>query len=445
MMKLPAATLEDAFNACDPAQPLAAGDERYVDLALGRGNDGNAVIQCCRRITRSERPLVQLFAGHRGCGKSTELRRLQKALEEAGYLVAYIEADTDIDLEDTEPTDILLSLIRSLDLSLRKLEIEVSDKHLEDCMQWFAEVVLEKTDRTEIEAEVRSEAEVSGGFPLFAKLLARFSGWIKTGTESKKQVRQNLDPQLSQLLSRGKLFVENARLEVQKKKKKDLVLIVDSLDRIALRNLNDGRTSHEVLFIERGNLLYGLGCHMVVTVPISLLFSSKASNLGAIFPDRHILPMVKIAERQTRAAWSTGRELLKELLSHRLELITVFTENALDKLIEASGGHPRYLMTLVRYALDFVDELPVTNSAVERAILRLINDFDRSIPHDHWPLLVQVHEQQTVKNDAQHQLMLFNLSVLEYQNDERWCDVHPVVLLIRAFRESSKPSLLTKL
>ncbi len=436
-MKLPARSLEDAFNACDPAQPLPAGDERYVDLAPGRGSDGNAAAQCQRRIVRSERPLVQLFAGHRGCGKSTELRRLQSDLEKEGFFVAYIEAHRDIDLEDTEPTDILLSLIRSLDLSLRNAGIEVSEKLLDDFTAWFAEVVLERTQRTEIEAEVRSEAEVGGRFPLFAKLLARFAGWIKTGTESKRQIRQSLDPQISQLLARGKLFVTEARLAVRKQGKKDLVLIVDSLDRVALKDLGDGRTSHEALFIERGDLLHGLGCHMVVTVPISLLFSPKAANLGAVFPDRHVLPMVEIAERSTQARFDAGQDLLRELLEHRLDLDVVFASNDLDKLIAASGGHPRHLMTLVRYALDFVDTLPLGEEAIGKAFMRLVNDFDRSIPHYHWPLLVDVHHEQAVKNDADHQQMLFNLSVLEYQNDERWCDVHPAVLETRAFKEAS--------
>ncbi|MDY7096315.1 MAG: hypothetical protein SX243_25350, partial [Acidobacteriota bacterium] len=37
---------------------------------------------------------------------------------------------------------------------------------------------------------------------------------------------------------------------------------------------------------------------------------------------------------------------------------------------------------------------------------------------------------------AEHQLMLFNLSVLEYQNHKRWCDVHPAVLSLPAFQEA---------
>jgi hypothetical protein len=80
----------------------------------------------------------------------------------------------------------------------------------------------------------------------------------------------------------------------------------------------------------------------------------------------------------------------------------------------------------------------VTVDAVEKAALRLVNDFDRSVPDNHWPLLVQVYKQRAVKNDADHQLMLFNLSVLEYQNGERWCDVHPAVLQTRGFREAAQ-------
>ncbi len=435
-MELPATTLKDAFNACDPTQALPAGDQRYVDLTTGRGEEGGAVGRCHKRISLSAQPLVQLFAGHRGCGKSTELRRLQRELEDDGYFVVYVEAETDLDLEDTEPPDVLLALVRNLDRALREAGIAVDPRHLEDLYSWFAEVVLEKTERREFEAEVRSEAEVKGGVPLFARLMARFSGWIRTGTESKKKVRQKLEPQISQLLDRGRLLVEAARVAVRRNGKEDLVLIVDSLDRVALKKLKDGRFSQEVLFIERGELLKGLACHQVVTVPISLLFSPKAANLAAIFPDRHLLPMVKIAERRTREPWAEGRDLLVELLRHRVDLEVGFEAAAMERLIDASGGHPRHLMTLVRYAFDFVDDLPITGEAAEKAVRRLVNDYGRSIPKDHWPLLAAVYERQVVENDADHQLMLFNLSVLEYQNEDRWCDVHPAVCRLPEFLEA---------
>lgn len=435
-MQVPARTLKDAFNACDPVQPLPAGDGRYVDLSPGRGDEGGAVNQCLRRIVWSADPLVQLFAGHRGCGKSTELRRLQRDLERQDYAVVYIEAETDIDLEDTRPTDILLALVRSLDLALRDKDLAVDAKLLDDFLLWFGEVVLEKSEVREIMAEVHTEAEVKGGVPLFAKLLARFSGWVKTGTESKKNLRQKLDPQISQLLQRTRNFTQAARLAAKNKGAKDLVLIVDSLDRVALKELDDGRSTHEVIFIERGELLKGLGCHTVYTVPISLLFSPRLPNLSAIFPDRHVVPMVKIANRRTREPWAEGHALVLELLAHRLDLGVIFEPGAAEKLVDASGGHPRHLITLARYAFDFTEELPVTNLAAERAAQRLVNDYGRAIPEHHWDLLARVWADQAVKNDSDHQQMLFNLSVLEYQNEERWCDVHPAVLELPQFQKA---------
>ena len=434
MPSLPATNLTDAFNACDPARPLDADDPRWVDLEAGRGDEGSAVAQCRRRILRSDTALVQLLAGHRGSGKSTELRRLQRSLEREGYFVAYFEVDADLDLEDTEPPDILLAFIRNLEAALRDKGLKLDSKLLEDFLLWFGEVVFEKNTLTAIEGEVRSEVALGAEVPLFGKLLARLTGQVKTGTESKKNVRQKLDPQMSHLLDRGRLLVTAARTAVRKAGHKNLVVIVDNLDRIALKDRGDGRTSHEVLFIERGELLKGFGCHTVVTVPISLLFSPKLANLSAIFPDRHVLPMVKIAEHMSRRPWPPGRELLERILRERLDLDNLFEDGVGDALISSSGGHPRLLMTLVRYALDFVDDPPVTRDAAHKAMRRLVNDYDRSIPESHWPLLARVHRDQAVLNDDAHQLMLFNLSVLEYQNQDRWCDVQPAIVGLPQFQ-----------
>lgn len=443
-LQLPARNLKDAFNACDPTQPLAAGDERYVDLAPGRGEEGGAVHQCLQRIERSNQPLVQLFAGHRGCGKSTELKRLQGDLEKAGYFVAYIDADADLDFEDTEPVDILLALLRNLDLVLREEGIQVKVDLLEDFLAWFDEVTGESTRTREAGATARGEAEIKGKIPLFAKLMARLTGWVKTGSTSKETIRRQLDPLISQLLQRMKNFTLAAAQAAKKQKEaKDLVVIVDSLDRIALKRLpeggpDSGRTTHEMLFIERGELLKGLGCHTVYTVPISLMFSTQLPNLNNIFPDRHIVPMVKVQDPTNGKHWDPGRDLLRKLLAQRLDLETIFKDGAVDALIDGSGGHPRQLMNLARYAFDFTDNLPVTQDSVEKAKRRLTNDYGRSVPEEHWRLLARVHESQAVQNDTAHQEMLFNLSVLEYQNEERWCDVNPAILTLPPFEKALK-------
>ena len=106
-----ARTLKDAYNSSDPVEPLPLGDPRYVDCTPVRGNE-DVVAQMFHAITWSDAHVAQLFTGHRGSGKSTELLRLQARLEEAGYVVLYFEAEDDLDLNDLEYTDLLLSIAR---------------------------------------------------------------------------------------------------------------------------------------------------------------------------------------------------------------------------------------------------------------------------------------------------------------------------------------------
>jgi energy-coupling factor transporter ATP-binding protein EcfA2 len=437
-MSLPVTTVDAAFKTCNPVESLAADDERYVDFSAARGDDGMAASLCRRRIERSDVPLVQLLAGHRGCGKSTELRQLQQALINSGFVVALVDAETDIDIEDTEPVDILLSFIRGLEDSLREQKIKLDQKTLESLHKWFAETVVEETARASFELEVKSEAELKGGIPFFASLMTKLTGMIKRGTDSKTTVRQKLEPRLSQLLDRGALLFQKARDKVRKQGKRDLVLIVDGLDRISLKEKPNGLTSHEWLFIERGELFKGFGCHIVLTVPISLMFSARSANLSAVFPDHQVLPMIKINNRDG-SRYEQGRALLEMALSRRVDLKQVFEDGVVDLLIETSGGHPRQLMLLVRYAIDFVDENPVTMKAAKQAVRKLMHDYDRSVPRDHWPLLAEVARTKAVQNDGDHQLMLYNLSVLEYQNDARWCDVNPSVRDLPQFVKAAGP------
>ena len=106
--------LTNLYNAFDPFYPLPAGDPQYVDCREVRG-DGDIIEDLGRKIKLSQRMTCQLYAGHRGAGKSTELLRLQEYLQNQGCFVVYFAADEqDINPEDTEYTDILLACTRHL-------------------------------------------------------------------------------------------------------------------------------------------------------------------------------------------------------------------------------------------------------------------------------------------------------------------------------------------
>ena len=438
-----ARTLKDAYNLSNPVQPLPPGDPRYVDCTPVRGNE-DVVTQIFNAITWSDVHVAQLFTGHRGSGKSTELLRLQARLEEADYVVLYFEADDDLDLNDLEYTDLLLSIARRVASDLKPKSIDLPEDLLKSVADWFSETLYTEEQRREVDRELAAEAKLGLGLPetlpLVARLLARVTGQIKTGRAIKTEIRRRLDPQISQLIGNLNLLLDAAHARIRRQGKQGLVLLIDNLDRIVFRDLGDGRTTHHALYVEHGEQLRALHCHLVYTVPISVMYSDRATAVTAIFPDYQVLPMLKVRNRDG-SDYPPGLGYLRDILASRMDLEVLFTPDAVDYLCRASGGHPRDLMILVRYACTYAPRdvwpRPITLEVLKRAEARLVAEYSRMIPEDHFPLLARVHLLKTVQNDDAHERMLYNLSVLEYVNDAPpWHDVHPAVTKLPKFEEA---------
>lgn len=82
--------LTEIYSSFEPFQPPSK--EAYVDCQEVRGG-WEVVRELGRKITRSKKPTCQLYSGHRGVGKSTELLRLKEYLEQQKYFVVYFAAD----------------------------------------------------------------------------------------------------------------------------------------------------------------------------------------------------------------------------------------------------------------------------------------------------------------------------------------------------------------
>jgi hypothetical protein len=437
----PANTIRDIFNAANPV-PLQGDDPRYVDCTEVRGGQ-DAVSELFSRIDLSDRVLTQLFTGHRGCGKSTELLRLKRRLEAANYAVIYFEADEVIDIDDVEYSDILVALARQVYEGFRSMGLSLQKELLDDIFNWFAEVVSEFETVKAAEATLSAELSIqTPPLPLLSRLMARITGQLRTGVESKKNVRLRLDPQIAQLIDRINLLIRSGRAALRQDGKQGPVIIIDNLDKVPFRMLDDDRrNSHDAIYIEHGEQLRALDCHLIYTVPIAMMYSPRATVLTNIFSDYLVLPMLKTHTREDKA-WEPGVRALREILAKRIDLDVAFDEETIQLLCKESGGHPRQLITLIRNASLFANRQEQTQPlierrAVERALERLVSEYSRSIPEDHFPLLAQIHLDKQVANDEANRLMLHNLSVLEYLNGSPpWHDVNPAVLHLAKFQEA---------
>lgn len=265
----------------------------------------------------------------------------------------------------------------------------------------------------------------------------------------RQQIREKVNPHTVTLLT-----ILNEFLAEAKKKLPygcvQLAVIADNLDRIAPIIQENGQTNHEEIFIDRSEQLKALDCHLIYTVPISLIYSRRATDARDIYSDTHVLPMVMVRTKEGDI-YQPGIDKIKEVIERRVRQFTptlsleqeIFdSPETLEQLCLMSGGHVRNLLLLTQDAIGRTATLPITQKAVRRAITQARDTYRRAVEQKQWCLLAEISRTKRVVNDDSYRSLLFNRCLLEYRylddQDEiqRWCDVHPLIKGIPEFKEA---------
>ena len=428
--------LKNIYNSFDPFEALPAGDPLYVNCSDVRGEE-NILVDVGREITYADRITHQLYTGHRGAGKSTELLRLQADLVQQGYRVVYFPAEeADIDPEDAQYTDILLACTRNL---LKELKGDAGP-----IQQWL------QSRKTELVEAMQSEVgfdSINAEVP-FSKLTAT----LKVSPTARAQIRKIVEPHTPSLIEALNAFITKAMAKTPEKTTHKLVLIVDSLDRIPPILRENESSNHEQIFVDRSEQLKMLGCHVIYTVTISLVYSGRGADLRDIYDaEIQVLPMVMVRD-QAGNVCEAGLEAMRKLVRHRvfhaygvdpaMQLVgDIFdVQETLDQLCLMSGGHMRNLMQMAQEAIKQTDALPIGKKAVRLAITKARNTYRNTVYDSQWSLLAQVFQTKEILNDEAHRELLFNRCILEYRyiddQDEIvcWRDVHPLLRGVKEFR-----------
>lgn len=410
------------------------GDRQYyIDFASVRG--GKIIESLERTITRISpgEPTCQLFTGHIGCGKSTELFRLKAELEQQGFYVVYFESSQDLDMGDVDISDILLSIARQVSESLEATQIRLKPGY-------FTNLFTEIAEFLQTPIEVSAEAELSLG-------IAKITAKTKDSPKLRSQLRQYLEPRTNSLLqSINQELLEPATKELKHRGHQGLVVIVDNLDRVDATLKPSGRTQPEYLFADRGEQLKKLNCHVVYTIPLTLIFSNDFGRLSSRFGVKpKVLPMVPVQLRDGQDH-EEGMTLLRQLVLarafptipplERLSLITTVFDSTetLDRLCRASGGHVRNLLVLLYSCLQQEDP-PFTRECLENVIQEYRDDLLAAIVDTEWELLFQVVKRQNVTGEEECQALLRSMFVFEYRDHEgRWFGINPALAETRKYK-----------
>lgn len=418
------------YKACNPSRALAVGkpDDRkyYIDFSSVRG--GNIIRELERTITllAPEETTCQLFTGHIGCGKSTELMCLKSNLEQQGFHVVYFESSQDLDMADIDITDILLAIARQVSASLEIIGIRLKPGY-------FTNLFTEVVDFLQTPIELGGEAELSIG-------IGKITAKTKESPKIRNQIRQYLEPRTNGILeSINKDLFGKARDELKRLGQQGLVVLVDNLDRVDNTPKPSGRTQPEYLFVDRGEQLKSLNCHVVYTLPLVLVFSNDLGPLTNRFGvDPKVLPMVPV-RLQDGSEHEAGMELLRQLIlarafpdvlpEDRLGLIPEIFDRpeTLNRLCRITGGHVRGLLMLLYRCLQRQDP-PISQECLESVIKQRRNELALAITQDEWELLRQVAQQQSIRGETAYQSLLRSLFVFEYRDaEECWFDINPIL------------------
>jgi len=403
--------LDQAYINFDPAQPLPGVSPFYVQRKR------NPLDRIKRALLRSS-PLSQkfLFSGHRGSGKSTELNRLMAypEIQDKYFIVHYSVRDV-LDPAGLEYTDLLLSIGAQIFIEAReKGKLRLKKKLLDELTRWVGALGTEESEQVDTGVEIGTDLKV-----LQAKL--------KTGDTSRMNIRKNIEARLPTFVSVTNLIIA----EVEQKVEKKVLVAIDDLDKPDLEVARK-------LFYERQTSLTLPDCSIIYTIPIALLYSSDAGQVKQPFTESHILPNVTITNRHDRSPDHEGREVMREFVKKRMSL-ELIDEESLNYAIYVSGGVFREMARVMSMAADNAiarGEEKIGKQDVEDAESEIRNEFRRMLETDDYEALAKIHKSRELRGSETCEKLLHNLSILEYRNEENWCDVHPAVVPLIAGEQS---------
>lgn len=410
----PTKDLEEAIFAFDPVNPLNT-EQELDDFYVDRGGTVRMELSSILRLNdlRKQSPTKFVFTGHKGSGKSTELNQLCRELQDQFFIVRVLMRRR----PDVTYVDVLLKTAMSLfraaseEKIIRRAPAQIVSGVWDNVANFLSKAFYGKAYVT----DTLAPAEITTKLNLFGvELEAKFDN----EPVSRKEAIKTSETQITDILDNINLLADEVRIRY----KKPVLFIYEDTDKL------DPAVAKE-LFYERGQTLTDFRASAIFLMDISLRYSEKFTSLKQNFHDFKTLPNIKLKTRNGEP-YPAGKALLSEMIYKRIDA-SLLDEDARDTIIEGSGGHVRSLISLMRNAalIALARKSPkIEHQDAVRAVNRLRGDFVALLRSDHYPALRLRYDDKQINSDAATQELLERLALLEYANDDVWCDVHPAMV-----------------
>ncbi len=418
--------LKRFFRAVDPMKPLQPA--QYVHLYEDSGGF-DPVAQMATQVEFAEGQSVQLFSGHRGTGKTTELQRLKRTLEQQGYVVVHCDMEDHLHMSSPiDVVDFLLAATTAIDDAIR----QHPKCGLEPANRGIIERIIDFLRNTDVEL---GEVGLGGDVPAVS---AELKLNLKQNPTYKQKLQERVSGHIGALAQEAHRFVAELVDDARKSAGDpdlQLVVLLDSIEHLRGSTSDAGKVmdSVERLFSMHTDKLRLPHLHMVYTVPPWLPL--RAQGIAARFGNLTQIPCVQVHNRDggTNAG---GEALLVEVIAQReRNWDKVFGDRErLALLVGASGGYLRDLLRLVQTCLRTVGQaaLPLSTDHIQRCIAQ-VRDHYLPLTRSDAVWLHKIHTTHRLALDDLERLpelarLLENMLVLSYHDGEEWYDVHPLIL-----------------
>jgi len=409
-------------------------DDFYIETERVRG--GKPARRRIARMLDKEIGDFQhiLLVGYKGTGKSTELNHLQRDIQDK-YLVINYSVMQELDPQHLNYIELFIVTMERLFALAKDNNLKISKEYINNISHWIkSKEILEIREKYNIGIEGEAGLEGKIGIPFLQNFFYKFKMSAKSSRSLKETIKTNIEPKLSDLIEHCNLLIKELKLDLKRVGKKDLLIIIEDLDKIPIDRAED-------LFFNYANQITGLQCNMVFTFPITSYFNIRFNTIRQYFTDVLDLPMIKVKNRD-QSLYNDGIELLRQIVAKRMDLALFETPKLLNVLIAKSGGCIRDLFRLIaeaaEHAIDY-SRAAINKLDCDNSIASLKKDYSSTIADNflfgkkieveaYYNTLVRVAQSadKMVDNTEEVLDLRQNLCILGY-NGEGWCDVHPIV------------------
>lgn len=407
--------------------PLEPDDPRYVDTIPGRGTFKYSNLLGFLNIDHikmefmdgiPQQRVFSILSGHRGCGKSTELKRIAEALDKDDlFMVIFLDSASELDINNIQYADIFMALAKVLLNKLTEKDVSLDSVHYTAMESWFSQRILIRESEREYVSEIKTGLKGKTGIPFLCNLFAQFTAAFRNNVTYKDELRKVIKNNFSQFVEAFNQLIIAAIDEINVKlKRKSILFIIDGLDKLS-------DDDAKAFFIKDITQLQQVQGNFLYTGPIDHICSGIQIHQYFYCT---VLPMIKIEERDgTRV--EAGYSVLRDMIFRRADMKLFSSLDVVDQIIHFSGGNPRQVLQLLKYAVVSAHNGIFDDDSVKEAIHMHANNYKYFLTSEDYKLLHKIdHSRMEDIDQSDHtSKLLYELALLQY--NDYWWKSHPVI------------------